>query len=110
MSRVIKPNKYVNSCKYSSEVTNISKMTRLKTEYVNPAKATTLSSWLFLKYDMSYKTFARKSKAKKDELRQEYVNETGNTIKGWTHEDCNTNHRRGYINEDYFIPITNARM
>lgn len=53
----------------------------------NEEKATTLSSWLFLKYDMSYKTFARKSKAKKDELRQEYVNETGNTIKGWTEVD-----------------------
>jgi hypothetical protein len=31
-----------------------------------------------MKYDMSYKTYSHKSKKRKDELRTEYIADTGN--------------------------------
>lgn len=78
MSRVIKPNKFMNTVKYESSVTGPSKMTRIHLENEDYHKAGTLSSWLFMKYDMSYKTYSNKSKKRKDELRAEYVADTGN--------------------------------
>ena len=57
MSRVRKPNKYVNSTKYDSSITNISKKTRIHFDGEDYHNAKTLSQWLFLKYDMTYKTF-----------------------------------------------------
>lgn len=81
MSRVRKPdNKWCNMPKHSSEFYNALPMIRSKGPDVHPEKAATLSSWLFLKYDMSYKSFSRKSKSRKDALRKEYESETGNTI------------------------------
>jgi hypothetical protein len=78
MSRVCKPNKFLNTAKYDSSVTGPSKMVRVHSENEDYHKASTLSSWLFMKYDMSYKTYSNKSKKRKDELRAEYVADTGN--------------------------------
>lgn len=79
MSRVRKPgNKYVNENKYNHSVTDTPKMQRSKAEKTDFTKAKTLSSWLFLKYDMSYKTYRNKSKARRAELREEYLSDTGN--------------------------------
>ena len=75
MSRVRKPGKYTNTNEKSPWA--VGKIKRLKAEKTDYTKADTLTSWLFLKYDMSYKTFSRKSKAKKDSLREEYVRDTG---------------------------------
>ena len=52
-------------------------MVRMKGEHPNFTKAETLSSWLFLKYDMTYKTFQGKSKKRRDALRAEYEEDTG---------------------------------
>lgn len=73
MSRVRKPNKWVNSAKYTSEVTGPSKVVRIHSGNEDYHKAKSLAQWLFMKYDMKYKTFTRKSKKKKDILRQEYI-------------------------------------
>lgn len=78
MSRVRKPNKFMNTTKYNSNVTGPSKTVRIHSENEDYHKASTLSSWLFMKYDMSYKTYSNKSKNRKNELRAEYVADTGN--------------------------------
>ena len=44
-----------------------SKMTRSKGPNPDYRKAATLSSWLFLKYDVSYKTYRRKSAQRRQE-------------------------------------------
>lgn len=55
MSRVRKPgNKYMNTNKYPSSVTGPSKMVRIKGPNADYTKASSLTDWLFLKYDMSY--------------------------------------------------------
>ncbi len=36
-----------------------------------------MSHWLFVKYDMSYKTYRNKSKERRDELRIEFEADTG---------------------------------
>lgn len=78
MSRVRKPgNKYVNTSRYDSSVTGPSKMTRIHGENEDYSKARNLSSWLFIKYDISYKTYRNKSKKRRDELRAEYEADTG---------------------------------
>lgn len=81
MSRVRKPGKYMNVPKYDSSVTGPSKMVRIHMGGEDYHKASNLSSWLFMKYDMSYKTYRNKSKARRDELRDEYVEDTGNDIR-----------------------------
>ena len=78
MSRVRKPGgKYMNENRYDSSMYGPSKMVRIHHEGEDYHKATTLSQWLFAKYDMSYKTFRNKSKNRRDELRQEYEFDTG---------------------------------
>ena len=78
MSRVRKPgDKFLNATKYDHTVTDTSPMKRYKGENADYTKASTLSSWLFLKYDMSYKTYRNKSKNRRDELRKEYMYDTG---------------------------------
>lgn len=54
-----------------------SKMTRIKGANPDYRKAATLSSWLFLKYDMPYKTYRRKSANRRQELREEFEKDTG---------------------------------
>ena len=78
MSRVKKPaNKFVNTNNYDSSVTGPSKMVRTHYEGEDYHKAGTLASWLFIKYNISYKTFRNKSKNRRDELRLEYEADTG---------------------------------
>ncbi len=81
MSRVKKPGKYMNDNRYSSAVTGPSKSIRLKNEKADYTRSHNLSTWLLLKYDMSYKTFRNKSKNRRDELRREYGADTGNDIR-----------------------------
>lgn len=78
MSRVRKPGgKYMNENQYDTSMYGPSKKVRIHHEKEDYRKATTLSQWLFAKYDMSYKTFRNKSKNRRDELRQEYEFDTG---------------------------------
>lgn len=78
MSRVIKPgNKYMNTNKYDISVKSPSKTVRIHGEGEDYRKAKTLSSWLFIKYDMSYKTYRNKSKSRRNGLRVEFEADTG---------------------------------
>lgn len=77
MSRVKKPgNKYVNENHYDSSVYGPSKLVRIHSENEDYHKSTTLSQWLFAKYDISYKTYRNKSKQRREELRSEYEADT----------------------------------
>lgn len=83
MSRVKKPGgKFMNTNTYSSKITDPGEIVWIKGEHPDPAKAKSLTDWLFLKYGISYKAFQRKSKERKDELRAEYTEETGNVVGG----------------------------
>lgn len=77
MSRVRKPGKYMNENRYASSMYGPSKKVRIHHEGEDYHRATTLAQWIFVKYDMSYKTFRNKSKNRRDELRQEYETDTG---------------------------------
>ena len=77
MSRVHGHNKFMNTTRYDSSVTGPSKMTRIHSPNEDYRKASSLSSWLFMKYDMSYKTYRNKAKVQRDELRAEYNADTG---------------------------------
>ena len=81
MSRVTKPNKFVNTVSYDSSITNTSKMVLVRCETEDYHKARKLSHWLFVKYDMSYKTYRNKSRKRRDELRKEFVTDTGVKVK-----------------------------
>ena len=76
MSRVKPGNKFMNTNKYDSSVTGPSKMVRIHHDGEDYHRATTLSSWLFTKYDMSYKTYRNKSKVRRDELKHEFLMDT----------------------------------
>ena len=77
MSRVRKPgNKWGNDIKHVSEEVAPSKITRSKLDITDYTKATSLTSWLYLKYDMSYKTYKNKSKSRRAELKEEYLKDT----------------------------------
>ena len=68
MSRVRKPGKFVNENHYDSSVYGPSKMVRkMHCENEDYHKSSTLSQWLFVKYDMSYKTYAREWSSQKSE-------------------------------------------
>lgn len=77
MSRVKKPNKYMNTAKYDSSITGLSKKIRIHCDGEDYHKTKTLSQWLFIKYDMSYKTYRNKSKKRRTELRVEFESDTG---------------------------------
>lgn len=78
MSRVRKPgNKYMNTAHHDSSITGPSKMVRVHSDREDYHKSKTLSTWLFIKYDMSYKTYRNKSKNRRDELRAEFEADTG---------------------------------
>ena len=82
MSRVRKPgNKFMNTAHYDSSVTGPSKTVRIHCEGEDYHKARTLTQRVFVKYDMSYKTFSNKSKKRKDELRQEFEEDTKDVVK-----------------------------
>ena len=78
MSRVKKPkNKFVNPNKYDSSITGQSKKVRIHFEGQDFRKADTLTQWLFMKYNMSYRTYRNKSKKRRKELREEFKADTG---------------------------------
>lgn len=78
MSRVRKPgNKWGNDIKHTPEEIAPSKVVRKKMDKVDYTKATTISSWLFLKYDMSYKTYRNKSPKRRAKLLEEFLQDTG---------------------------------
>ena len=57
MSRVKRNNKFVNTVRYDTSITNTSKMIRVHHEGEDYRKCASLSHWLFVKYDMAYKRF-----------------------------------------------------
>lgn len=73
MSRVHKPNKYMNTSKYEQSITNFKKVKRIHFDGEDYHKATSLTAWLFMKYDLSYKAYRRKSKEVRDSYRKEYI-------------------------------------
>lgn len=77
MSRVRSDEKWVNTPKYDASVYQPSKMIRIHGENEDYHKCRKFSHWLFVKYDMSYKAYRRKSKARRDELRDEFRADTG---------------------------------
>ena len=52
----------MNTSHYDNSITNPSKMFRIHSDYKDFHEASSLSSWLFMKYNISYKTFRQKSK------------------------------------------------
>lgn len=76
MSRVFRGERYVNMPHHDPNITAPSKVVRVHCEGEDYHKATSLTSWLFMKYDMSFKTYRGKSKQRRDELRQEYLRDT----------------------------------
>ena len=77
MSRVKGYNKFVNTVRYDTSVTNTSKMARIHHDGEDYHKCITLSHWLFVKYDMTYKTYRNKSKNRREQLKEEFHNDTG---------------------------------
>ncbi len=80
MSRVKKPNKYVNTSTHPSGVLNSGKTKKTFGKNADYHKAKTLSDWLLIKYSIPYKTYRNKSKKRRKELRIEYAIDTGNRI------------------------------
>lgn len=76
MSRVKKPNKYLNLPKHSSEELQTGKMVHIFGDKADYRRVHTLRDWLSLKYNMSYETFKGKEKSRKDILRKEYAEDT----------------------------------
>lgn len=77
MSRVWTGQKHINIA-HKSDFCTVSKMKRLHFKGEDYHKAVSLSQWLFMKYDMLYKTFRRKLKKRRDELKNEYREDTKN--------------------------------
>ena len=86
MSRVRADEKYLNLPKHDPETTQPSKIIRSKGLNYDYTKATSLSSWLFLKYNMSYKQFRKKSKNKRNALREEFLEDTQKSVERSTLE------------------------
>ena len=76
MSRVFNWQKYVNMPTRDVSITGPSKIKRMCGTNANCKKACSLTSWLFLKYEMTYDQYRKKSKTKRDALRQEYLDDT----------------------------------
>ena len=77
MSRIRKQgNRFMNTNKYPLTVTGTSKMVRIHLDGEDYHYASTLSQWLSIKYDMSYKTYRNKSKTRRDELKREFFQDT----------------------------------
>lgn len=76
MSRVKPGQKYLNLSKYNQGLTCATKIQRTVGEKADYTKAKTLSSWLFLKYGISYKQYRNKSATRRSALREEYAADT----------------------------------
>lgn len=93
MSRVKKPgNKFMNTPQYDNSVYGPSKKVRIHCEGEDYHKAKTLSQWLFVKYDMSYKTYRNKSKSRRNELRKEFEADTGIVLGTKSNRKSDYNH------------------
>ena len=71
----------VNTPKHDFSVAEPGKVQRIvseKLEDLDYHKAKNLSSWLFMKHCMSYRSFRKKSAARREKLRVEYTTDTGN--------------------------------
>lgn len=90
MSRVFKDQKHVNMPKRDRLTTGSSKVEKSFGPNADYTKVKTLSDWLYLKYGMSYKSFTRKAKNRKDTLRAEYAEDTGR-VPGHSNESANRN-------------------
>lgn len=66
----------MNETRYDQSVTGSSKMTRIHSDDEDYHKTTTLSAWLFMKYNKPYKWFRNKSNSRREELRAEYEKDT----------------------------------
>ena len=98
MSRVRKPgNRFMNTNKHPPSVTGPSKMIRIKGSNADHTKASSLTDWLFLKYDMSYKTYRNRSRNRRQELRREYAEDTGADIR--TQAEIDHDDMMGYLTE-----------
>lgn len=76
MSRVTYGNKHMNIPK-GDERCNPSKVTIIQPASGDYTKAETLAEWRQMKYQMTSKSWQRKSPTKKAELRKEYETDTG---------------------------------
>lgn len=76
MSRVHTGQKFVNMPEYHGSVINASTMIRIHANGEDFHYASSLSSWLFIKYNMSYETYRHKSRHRREELRKEYLEDT----------------------------------
>lgn len=99
MSRVFFDQKFVNMPRHSGYEVGSFRVVRIHSPNEDYHNAPTLSAWLFMKYDMKYTTFRRKSVAKKQQLRLEYEADTGNSV------ERKYDYLEGYVNgceEDEF--------
>ena len=76
MSRVRKNQKFMNTSKIDGYNYGASKVVRIHSENEDYHKVSSLKSWLFIKYNMSYKTYRNKSKERRDMLRDEFIMDT----------------------------------
>lgn len=83
MSRVKTGQKFVNMPHYDQKVYNPSKVKRLHRDGEDYHKADTLSQWLFIKYDMSYKSYRNKKKNTRARLKAEYISDTELSFAGY---------------------------
>ena len=65
MSRVFRGERYVNMPHHRADITAPSKVVRVHCEGEDYHNADSLTSWLFMKYDMSFKTYRGKSKQRR---------------------------------------------
>lgn len=79
-SRVRRSQKYMNVSGRQHGDVNPSRVRRCKDGPTDFHKATSLTSWLFLKYGLTYKQFRNKSSADQYVLRAEYTEDTGRQI------------------------------
>lgn len=97
MSRVHSDQKFMNTSKHGPDVTGPSKVTRIHADGEDYHNATSLRSWLFMKYDMGYTTYRSKSKSRRYELRREFEEDTGRVANelfpkdDWQKDFCYTN-------------------
>jgi hypothetical protein len=80
MSRVFVGQKHINLPKLDSTITSSSKIKQYFGSNTDFTKATSFKKWLLMKYGIAYKQFNHKSRNKKNALRAEYFNDTGNII------------------------------
>ena len=93
MSRVFPNNKYLNLPRNFPEYYAPKEISFTRGDHGDYTKARTLTRYLFLRYGMSYKTFKEKSARRRNKIREEYYNITGqkpkSDVKEWWETDSN---------------------